>query len=89
MKGYMKMIKILILGNSFGQDSVRYLNGISRAGKKEIRVVNLYIGGCSLYRHYRNMLSEEAAYKSGNRLGYFSQKSTSDGRMGLRRDASM
>lgn len=57
------MIKILVISNSFGQDSVRYLNGISRAAKQEIRVANLYIGGCSLYRHYRNMLSGEAAYR--------------------------
>ncbi len=56
------MKKVLIIGNSFGQDSARYLNGISRALGKEIQVVNLYIGGCSLYRHYRNMLSEEDAY---------------------------
>ncbi len=57
------MKKVLIIGNSFGTDSARYLNGISRAGGAEIRVVNLYIGGCSLYRHYRNMLSEEPAYR--------------------------
>lgn len=56
------MIKILVVGNSFGEDSVRYLYGIARASGTELKVVNLYIGGCSLYRHYRNMLSEEAAY---------------------------
>lgn len=56
------MKKILIIGNSFGQDAARYVYGISRAAGKELRIVNLYIGGCSLYRHYRNMLSEEAAY---------------------------
>lgn len=56
------MLKILVIGNSFGSDSVRYLYGIARAAGKELRVVNLYIGGCSLYRHYRNMLSEEEAY---------------------------
>lgn len=56
------MKKVLILGNSFGTDASRYLNGVSRAGGHELRVVNLYIGGCSLYRHYRNMLSEEDAY---------------------------
>ncbi|MBE6634504.1 MAG: DUF4886 domain-containing protein [Ruminococcaceae bacterium] len=57
------MIKVLIIGNSFGADVSRYLNGISRAGRSEIRVVNLNIGGCSLYRHYRNMLSEETVYR--------------------------
>ena len=51
-----------MIGNSFSQDAARYIYGISRAAKKEVKVVNLYIGGCSLYRHYRNMLSEEAAY---------------------------
>ena len=56
------MIKVLVIGNSFGQDSVRYLYGIARAAGKDVRVVNLYIGGCSLYRHYRNMLSEESVY---------------------------
>ncbi|MCQ2454113.1 MAG: DUF4886 domain-containing protein [Clostridia bacterium] len=55
-------MKVLIIGNSFGTDSARYLNGISRAEKNEITIVNLYIGGCSLYRHYRNMLSEAAVY---------------------------
>ncbi len=56
------MLKILCIGNSFGSDCTRYLWGVARADKKEIKVVNLYIGGCSLYRHYRNMLSEEPAY---------------------------
>ncbi len=56
------MIKLLVIGNSFTQDSVRYLYGIARAAGQEMRVVNLYISGCSLYRHYRNMLSEEEAY---------------------------
>lgn len=56
------MTKILMIGNSFGQDSLRYLYGIYRAAKKDTKIVNLYIGGCSLYRHYRNMLSEEKAY---------------------------
>ena len=68
------MKKILVIGNSFGTDSTRYIYGISRAGGKELRVVNLYIGGCSLYRHYRNMLSEEAAYSyelNGHSTGLF------------------
>lgn len=57
------MKKILAISNSFGVDATRYLYGIARADKEEIRVVTLYIGGCSLYRHYRNMLSEEKAYE--------------------------
>lgn len=56
------MTKILMIGNSFSQDSMRYLYGIFRSAKQNVKLVNLYIGGCSLYRHYRNMLSEEKAY---------------------------
>ena len=56
------MINILSIGNSFSQDTTRYLYGIARADKTEVKVVNLYIGGCDLERHYRNMLSEESAY---------------------------
>ena len=56
------MLKILCIGNSFGSDCTRYLHGVARADGKDVKVVNLYIGGCSLYRHYRNMLSEEPVY---------------------------
>ncbi len=56
------MLKILAIGNSFSQDALRYLYGIMRSAGVDAKVVNLYIGGCSLYRHYRNMLSEEKAY---------------------------
>ena len=57
------MKKILLISNSFGEDATRYLYGIARAAKENVKVVTLYIGGCSLYRHYRNMLSEERAYE--------------------------
>lgn len=57
------MKKILVISNSFGVDATRYLYGIARAAKEDVRVATLYIGGCSLYRHYRNMFSEEKAYE--------------------------
>ena len=57
------MKKILLISNSFGEDATRYLYGIARAAGEDVKVVTLYIGGCSLYRHYRNMLSEEKAYE--------------------------
>ena len=67
-------MKVLFIANSFGEDTTRYLHGIARADGKNWKVVNLYIGGCSLYRHYRNMLSEEAAYSyeiNGHSTGLF------------------
>ena len=68
------MLKLLVIGNSFGGDCTHYLHGVARADGKDIKVVNLHIGGCSLYRHYRNMLSEERAYSmelNGNPSGFF------------------
>ena len=56
------MKKIIVIGNSFGTDITRYLYGVARSEGVDLKVVNLYIGGCSLYRHYRNMLSEEPVY---------------------------
>lgn len=57
------MKKILAISNSFGVDANRYLYGIARAAGEKLKIVTLYIGGCSLYRHYRNMLSGERAYE--------------------------
>ena len=66
-------MNILAIGNSFSQDATRYLYDFAKAAGKELTVVNLYIGGCSLERHYRNMLSGERAYEleyNGHRTGF-------------------
>lgn len=55
-------MQVLAIGNSFSQDATAYLKKISDRGNGDITVVNLYIGGCTLSRHYRNMLSGERAY---------------------------
>lgn len=55
-------MNILSIGNSFSQDAQRYLHQIARSDGAELHVFNLYIGGCPLFRHYQNMLSEEKAY---------------------------
>jgi hypothetical protein len=56
------MIKILAIGNSFSEDATAYLYDIAKAGNTEIKVVNLYIGGCSLETHWKNIEADEAAY---------------------------
>lgn len=53
---------ILSIGNSFSNDATRYLHQIARADGVVLNTFNLYIGGCSLERHYRNMLSGEREY---------------------------
>ena len=55
-------MNILVIGNSFSEDATRYLHQIARSDKYDLTAVNLYIGGCPLSRHYRNMLSGESAY---------------------------
>ena len=53
---------LLSIGNSFSQDAQRYLYQIARADGVKITPINLYIGGCPLSLHYRNMMSGEKAY---------------------------
>ena len=55
-------MNILCIGNSFSVDATRYLHNKARADGKEINITDLYIGGCSLERHYRNMLSGNREY---------------------------
>ncbi len=55
-------MKVLAIGNSFSQDATRYLHQIAKADGHNLKVVNLYIGGCSLRTHYNNMLNDEKAY---------------------------
>lgn len=56
------MIKILAIGNSFSQDATYYLHQIAAADKVDMKVVNLYIGGCSLERHWDNIRNEAEEY---------------------------
>ena len=51
-------MKILSIGNSFSQDAHTYIHRMAR----ELFTVNLYIGGCPLERHYRNMLGDSRDY---------------------------
>jgi uncharacterized protein YwgA len=55
-------MKILSIGNSFSNDAQRYLSRLAKQEGVDMRTVNLYIGGCSLERHYVNMLEDAKAY---------------------------
>ena len=59
----MKTYKILSIGNSFSEDAQTYLYRIAAESGIAIKTVNLFIGGCPLSLHYRNMLSECPAYE--------------------------
>ena len=49
------MLRILAVGNSFSEDATYYLHQILEIAGVENQVVNLYIGGCSLEKHWRNI----------------------------------
>jgi hypothetical protein len=55
-------MNVLAIGNSFSQDATRYLHQIAACGGAELTVVNLYIGGCSLERHWQNARQDLAEY---------------------------
>lgn len=56
-------MKILSIGNSFSDNAQKYLYQVARAnGEDRFKTYNLYIGGCSLYQHYVNMLADRRAY---------------------------
>ncbi|MBQ8183158.1 MAG: DUF4886 domain-containing protein [Clostridia bacterium] len=66
-------MNVLSIGNSFSEDAQRYLHRIAQSDGVELTTFNLYIGGCPLSLHYRNMLSNERAYElemNGVRTGF-------------------
>lgn len=62
-------MQILSIGNSFSQDAQTYVHRMA----KDLFTVNLFIGGCSLELHYRNMLGDKKRYSlevCGLRTGF-------------------
>lgn len=55
-------MKILAIGNSFSDDATRYLHQIAKADGFDIKVINLYVPGCSLATHYKNMNNDAKLY---------------------------
>ena len=55
-------MRVLSISNSFGVDATRYLHQIARSAGVKLDVCTLYIGGCPLELHYRNMLGDKEAY---------------------------
>lgn len=55
-------MKVLAIGNSFSQDATRYLHDVAKADGYDLKVVNLFIGGCPLSLHYKNINNDNRAY---------------------------
>lgn len=57
-------LRILAIGNSFSQDAVeQYLWNLFDAAGIEAVIGNMYIGGCSLEKHWNNVENNSASYE--------------------------
>lgn len=57
------IIRILAIGNSFSTDAVEnYLHQLAEASGKQTIIGNMFIGGCTLERHYNNAQNNAADY---------------------------
>lgn len=58
-----KTLKILAIGNSFSNNTTQYLYDVAAAeGITDITLGRLYIGGCALDRHARNIKNDSLEY---------------------------
>ena len=67
-------MQVLAIGNSFSQDATRYLHQIARADGVDLTVTNLYIGGCSLFQHFKNIQQDKESYTlefNGRSTGFY------------------
>ena len=65
-----KVIKVLAIGNSFSQDGVeQYLYELAQAQGDSLVIGNAYIPGCSIDKHYDNLLTGKASYEYRKILG--------------------
>jgi len=56
-------LNVLMIGNSFSEDTVRWVYDIANdLGIETVNVCNLYIGGCSVTTHYINAIKDKAEY---------------------------
>lgn len=71
-----KTIRILAIGNSFSEDALEtYLHGLAKANGDTVIIGNLFIGGCSLEKHWSN--ANNRAVYSYRKIGVSGAKATS------------
>lgn len=55
-------MKVLCIGNSFSADATAYLHQAAKSAGVELETYNLYIGGCSLERHWNHVVCKARDY---------------------------
>ena len=58
-----KAYRILMIGNSFSDDTVEWVYDICENLNIDITIANMYIGGCGLGDHYQNLKNNSKAYE--------------------------
>lgn len=59
----MKQIKILCVGNSFSCDTIEHVPGVALSlGYEKVKFGNLYVGGCSIRKHFFHAENDTPAY---------------------------
>ena len=59
-----EVVKILSIGNSFSVDTMEHVANIALSlGCKQVKLGNLYVGGCSLNHHFYHAQGDLGAYK--------------------------
>lgn len=72
-------MKILSIGNSFSQDAHRWLHSLAASENDNIDTYNLYIGGCTLERHWECIENNLKDYdKEGNDGKFLCKSSVSE-----------
>ncbi|MGI6336073.1 MAG: DUF4886 domain-containing protein [Eubacteriales bacterium] len=67
-------MKILAIGNSYATDATRYIHTMAKAVGADVKIVNLYIGGCPLSKQAFNALGREREYLleyNGESTGFY------------------
>lgn len=68
-------LKILAIGNSFAYNTLHYVSEMAtELGYEDVVVGNLYIGGCSLNKHWKNARENKAVYEYGKKNGSLNNK---------------
>lgn len=57
-------MKVLAIGNSFACDATRYLHQMAKEDGEDIKVISLFIGACTLRKHYINALEDNSSYEA-------------------------
>lgn len=55
-------MKVLSIGNSFSEDAHIYLYNVAKERGIDLETVNIAIGGCSLQRHWENIVNNSVSY---------------------------